>query len=53
MHVGDDPEFDVRGARRAGLQAAWLNRAGVPWSGEPEDYAEFPDLLALCDWLGV
>ena len=31
LHVGDDPEADVDGARGAGLRPVWLNRAGVPW----------------------
>jgi FMN hydrolase / 5-amino-6-(5-phospho-D-ribitylamino)uracil phosphatase len=53
LHAGDDPDYDVRGARRAGLQAAWINRSGAPWPGEPEDYAEFRDLTSLCDWLGA
>jgi HAD superfamily hydrolase (TIGR01509 family) len=31
LHIGDDPQLDVMGARQAGLQAAWLNRNGKPW----------------------
>ena len=31
LHVGDDPLLDVDGARRAGMQAAWLNRDGRSW----------------------
>jgi putative hydrolase of the HAD superfamily len=31
LHVGDDPEADVDGARGAGLRPVWLNRAGAPW----------------------
>lgn len=30
-HVGDDPEADVIGARRAGVTPVWLNRHGAPW----------------------
>jgi putative hydrolase of the HAD superfamily len=30
-HVGDDPELDVLGARRAGMVAVWLNRTGATW----------------------
>jgi len=26
LHIGDDPHLDVLGARRAGLQAAWIRR---------------------------
>jgi putative hydrolase of the HAD superfamily len=30
-HVGDDPEADVIGARRAGVTPVWLNRPRAPW----------------------
>lgn len=30
-YVGDDPELDVEGARRAGMQAVWINRVDAPW----------------------
>ncbi|HET8701390.1 MAG TPA: HAD-IA family hydrolase, partial [Nitrococcus sp.] len=30
-HIGDEPESDVIGAARNGLQAVWLNRNGVHW----------------------
>ncbi len=53
LHVGDDPDLDVRGAVGAGVRAAWINRHARPWSGEPVDMMEFRDLHALCAWLGV
>jgi len=53
LHVGDDPELDVRGAVNAGKKSAWINRHGRQWSGEPVDTVEFADLRSLCDWLGV
>ncbi|MGB5102209.1 MAG: HAD family hydrolase [Steroidobacteraceae bacterium] len=31
VHVGDDPEADVEGARRAGIVPVWLNRPGSSW----------------------
>jgi len=31
--VGDTPETDVQGARRAGLRAVWLNRGHRHWPG--------------------
>ena len=31
VHVGDDPEADVEGARRAGIRPVWLNRHGSEW----------------------
>lgn len=30
-HVGDDPDLDVVGAKRAGMVGVWLNRDGVRW----------------------
>jgi putative hydrolase of the HAD superfamily len=39
LHVGDDPEADIDGARAAGLRPVWLNRTRVPWpapSARPE-----------------
>ena len=30
LFVGDHPEADVRGAKEAGLWAAWVNRKGLP-----------------------
>lgn len=31
LHVGDDPEADVEGARKAGIRSVWVNRQGVDW----------------------
>jgi putative hydrolase of the HAD superfamily len=31
LHVGDHPEYDVNGARDAGLKTAWVNRNGSDW----------------------
>lgn len=36
VHVGDQPLYDVEGARRASLASVWLNRGGQAW---PDDYA--------------
>jgi len=36
LYVGDDPEADVEGARRAGLQAVWIDRFGREWPGHLE-----------------
>ncbi len=36
LHVGDDPFADVDGARRAGVQAVWINRDGRPWPAQLE-----------------
>jgi putative hydrolase of the HAD superfamily len=54
LHVGDHPEFDVHGARAAGLRTAWLNRNGHEWPVEfepPEqtitNLRELDELLAV------
>lgn len=39
LHVGDHPEFDVHGAKAAGLRAVWVNRGGAAW---PEQF-QAPD----------
>lgn len=36
VHVGDDPEADVEGARRAGVVPVWLNRPGGFWPRDTE-----------------
>ncbi|MFC4763881.1 HAD family hydrolase [Dyella koreensis] len=53
LHVGDDPELDVVGAREAGLRTAWINRARHPWPGllGPAPDLDLPDMSALADWL--
>ena len=35
-YVGDDPELDIEGARRAGMQAVWVNRDDAGWPGHLE-----------------
>jgi putative hydrolase of the HAD superfamily len=54
VFVGDSPEYDVAGARAAGIRAIWINRTGQPWSGgdPPPDY-EVANLTALLPLLGV
>jgi putative hydrolase of the HAD superfamily len=50
VHLGDDIELDVRGARAAGLHAVWINRASHSWPGDdvPDTVA---DLEAFERWL--
>ena len=50
VHLGDDIELDVRGARAAGLHPVWINRANHAWPGDdvPDTVA---DLEAFERWL--
>lgn len=34
LHVGDNPEHDIRGARAVGMKTAWINAGGEPWDDE-------------------
>jgi 2-haloalkanoic acid dehalogenase type II len=48
LHVGDSDVDDVKGAKAAGLQVAWVNRDGRPRRpGVPAPDFEIPDLTAL------
>ena len=52
VHVGDDPEADVEGARRAGVRPVWLNRGGARWPPTFEEPEHTVDSLeALVRWL--
>ena len=51
LHVGDDPLLDVDAARRAGLQVAWINRAGLPWPLSDAAPMMFANLSQLADWV--
>jgi HAD superfamily hydrolase (TIGR01549 family) len=51
LHVGDDPELDVGGARSAGLRTAWLNRTGAAWSHGAAPDLVIGDLNELAAWL--
>ena len=54
-HIGDDPESDVVGAARNGLQAVWLNRTAARWPSELErvPYRECRGLQELCAMMAV
>lgn len=49
VYVGDDLLIDVRGARQAGLQSVWINRAGR--TAQHEADFECRDLAELLRWL--
>ncbi len=52
LHVGDHWEYDVAGARRAGMATAWVNRVGHDW---PDEFSradlEFADVGELAQHL--
>jgi putative hydrolase of the HAD superfamily len=50
VHVGDDVELDIRGARAAGMQVIWINRANAAWAGDDAPVA-VSDLHDLERWL--
>jgi HAD superfamily hydrolase (TIGR01549 family) len=51
LHVGDDSQHDVEGARHAGMAAAWITPADSVWThGEPAPL-RFVHLADLCDHL--
>jgi len=54
LFVGDDPEHDVEGARRAGMQSVWINRGGAQWPAafEPPPYS-VKSLVELGEMLGI
>lgn len=47
VHVGDDPEHDVRGAANAGMRTVWVNRNGRDWPGGLRADAEIDNLAEL------
>jgi FMN hydrolase / 5-amino-6-(5-phospho-D-ribitylamino)uracil phosphatase len=53
LHVGDDLRLDVHGSLGAGLQAAWIRRAGQVTDSEAAPCWQGHDLQALADALGA
>jgi HAD superfamily hydrolase (TIGR01549 family) len=53
LHVGDDPELDVLGARAAGLRTAWINRRDETWRHAERPDLEIQSLEQLADWLDL
>ncbi|NQX88339.1 MAG: HAD family hydrolase [Halioglobus sp.] len=47
VHVGDDPEHDIRGARNVGLRTVWISSNGEAWPGGPRADAEITNLGQL------
>lgn len=53
LHIGDDAHLDGVGALNAGMQIAWVNRAGQVWEHAPlAPHITVSELLALCRALG-
>jgi len=52
VHVGDDPEADVEGARHAGVAPVWLNRGGSRWPRASQVPLAIRSLLELDVLLG-
>ena len=54
LYVGDDPVYDVVGARESGMQTVWVNRESMIW---PDDLqpaeAEISDLYQLLSLVEV
>lgn len=51
LHIGDDAELDVLGARGAGMQTVWVNRSGLPWTHTQRPHHTVQHLTELCDLL--
>lgn len=53
LHVGDDAELDVAGARAAGMKTAWVNRHGATWVRSQPPHLHVRDLTELADILNA
>lgn len=51
LHVGDDSQHDVEGARAAGIAAAWITPADSVWTHGGSEPLRFVHLRDLCDHL--
>ncbi len=47
VHVGDNPEHDIVGARNVGMYTVWMNSQGQPWPGGERADREIDNLLQL------
>jgi putative hydrolase of the HAD superfamily len=53
IFIGDSPEFDIAGARAAGIDAVWMNRLGLSWPAAPPPPAEVRSLEEVRVLLGA
>tara|TARA_R110000823_G_scaffold119998_8_gene244353 strand:+ start:20717 stop:21445 length:729 start_codon:yes stop_codon:yes gene_type:complete len=49
VHVGDDPEHDIRGAREVGMHTVWINIRRKTWPGGEQADREIANLKELPD----
>lgn len=47
VHVGDNPEHDIKGAQGVGMHTVWMNSQGQEWSGGDRADREIDNLLQL------
>jgi putative hydrolase of the HAD superfamily len=47
IHVGDDPEHDIRGAMEIGMHTVWMNSRNKKWPGTPRASREITRLQQL------
>lgn len=47
VHVGDNPEHDIHGAKRVGMYTVWMNSQGQQWPGGDKADREIENLLQL------
>ena len=47
VHVGDNPEHDIQGAREVGMRTVWMNSQGEEWPGGERADREIDNLLQL------
>jgi FMN hydrolase / 5-amino-6-(5-phospho-D-ribitylamino)uracil phosphatase len=47
VHVGDNPEHDIQGARAVGMRTVWMNARGMEWPGGEKADREIDNLLQL------
>ena len=47
VHVGDNPEHDIQGAKAVGMRTVWMNARGMEWPGGEEADREIDNLLQL------
>ncbi len=52
VHVGDDPDHDVRGAQEVGMHTVWINLKGKAWPGGARADEEIDNLQRLPQAIG-